>query len=31
VFAAFENGHITEEEWHQGDRAHRFVVARKSP
>ncbi len=31
LFAAFENGHVTEEEWHQGDRAHRFVVARKSP
>jgi hypothetical protein len=30
LFAAFENGHVTEEEWHQGDRAHRFVVARKS-
>jgi len=27
VFAAFEEGHITEDEWKRADRAHRFVVA----
>ena len=26
LFAAFENGHITEDEWHQADKAHRFVA-----
>jgi len=27
IFAAFEAGYITEDEWKQGERAHRFVVA----
>jgi hypothetical protein len=27
VFAALERGHITEDEWQQADRAHRFVYA----
>ena len=31
MYAALEKGVITEDEWHQGDRAHRCVVARKSP
>jgi hypothetical protein len=30
LFAALKNGLITEDEWHEGDRAHRLVVARKS-
>jgi Protein of unknown function (DUF3631) len=27
LFAAFENGYITADEWHEGERAHRFVRA----
>jgi hypothetical protein len=28
IFAAFEAGHVTEDEWHHADRAHRFVRER---
>jgi hypothetical protein len=28
LFAAFEKGHVTEDEWKQADRAHRLVLAR---
>lgn len=30
LFAAFEAGHVTEQEWHQAERAHRLLVGSES-